>query len=126
LLTRQEKEKLVIDLYKQGKTIREIAKEVHMSFGDIGALAKREFGSEELEISKDTQALKLFAKGTKAIDIAIKLNMPPSQVERLHKEYRSLTGMDELNKIYEELGPNIDLLAPPLHMPVLCAPSHLS
>jgi hypothetical protein len=31
-LTRQEKERLVINLYNQGKTIREISKEVRISF----------------------------------------------------------------------------------------------
>ena len=41
MLTRQEKEKLVIDLYNQGKTIREISKEARMSFRDIGAILKK-------------------------------------------------------------------------------------
>jgi DNA-binding NarL/FixJ family response regulator len=36
ILNRQEREKLVLDLYNQGKTIREIAKEARMSFRDIG------------------------------------------------------------------------------------------
>ena len=31
-----------IDLYNQGKTIREIAKEIRMSFRDIGAILKKE------------------------------------------------------------------------------------
>ena len=36
ILTRQERERLVLEFYNQGKTIREIAKEVRMSFRDIG------------------------------------------------------------------------------------------
>jgi transposase len=36
IMTRQERERLVVDLYNQGKTIREIAKEARMSFRDIG------------------------------------------------------------------------------------------
>lgn len=35
VLTRSEKEELVVQLYEEGKTIREIAKAVHMSFTDI-------------------------------------------------------------------------------------------
>jgi DNA-binding NarL/FixJ family response regulator len=35
ILTRQERERLVLNLYNQGKTIREIAKEIRMSFRDI-------------------------------------------------------------------------------------------
>ena len=34
--TREEKEKLVLDLYNQGKSTREIAQIAHMSFRDIG------------------------------------------------------------------------------------------
>ena len=82
----------MIDLYKQEKTIREIAKQVHMSFSDIGAVIKREFGTEKLELSRDAQVLKLFAKGTKPIDVAIKFNISPDEVQRLHREYRSLCG----------------------------------
>ena len=98
----------VIDLYKQEKTIREIAKEVRMSFSDIGAIIKGEFGSEKLESSKDAQILKLFAKGTKPIDIAIKFNLSADEVQSLQKEYRGLCGMEELNKIHDELGDEID------------------
>ena len=45
VLTREEKERLVIDLYNQGKITREIAEEARMSFRDIGAIldkARRE------------------------------------------------------------------------------------
>jgi Mor family transcriptional regulator len=41
MLTRQEKEKLIIDLYNQGKTIRDIVKELRMSFRDIGTILKK-------------------------------------------------------------------------------------
>ena len=92
MLTGRQKQQLVISLYKQGKTIREIAKQVHMSFSDIGAVIKREFGTEKLELSRDAQVLKLFAKGTKPIDVAIKFNISPDEVQRLHREYRSLCG----------------------------------
>jgi Mor family transcriptional regulator len=47
MLTRQEREQFVIDLYNQGKTIRDIAKEVRMSFRDIGAVLKKEEEKEE-------------------------------------------------------------------------------
>ena len=35
VLTREEKERLVLDLYNQGKSTREIAQIAHMSFRDI-------------------------------------------------------------------------------------------
>ena len=108
LLQRHEKEKLVVELYKQGKTIRETAKEVRMSFSDIGAVIKREFGFEKLELSRDAQVWKLFVKGTKPIDIAIKFNISADEVQRLHRQYRGLCGMDELNKIYGAVGDEIE------------------
>lgn len=43
-MIRQEKQELVSRLYKEGKTMREIAKEVHMSFSDIGSITKKLIG----------------------------------------------------------------------------------
>jgi hypothetical protein len=69
-LSRQEKEILVIDLYyNQGKTFRDIAKEVRMSFTDISFIIKKKEAEEEERnnTSKDkkNQQLSLFAKAYK-------------------------------------------------------------
>ena len=40
-MTRAEKEQYVIELYKQNRTVREIAKLMHMSFGEIGKILKK-------------------------------------------------------------------------------------
>ena len=40
-MTRQDRQKLVLELYKQGKNTREIAKEVRMSFRDIGPILNK-------------------------------------------------------------------------------------
>ena len=47
MLRRTEKEQRVIELYQQGKTIREIAHEVHMSFADIGAIKRKITGLQD-------------------------------------------------------------------------------
>jgi transposase len=39
-LNKFEKEKRVIELHLKGKTIRDISKEVHMSFGPISQIIK--------------------------------------------------------------------------------------
>jgi transposase len=39
-LDEKEKKQLVIELYRQNKTIREIAEQVHMSFGDVGKIIR--------------------------------------------------------------------------------------
>ena len=44
LITRQEKERLVIKLAEEGRTTREIAKEVHISLKDIGKIIRKATG----------------------------------------------------------------------------------
>jgi hypothetical protein len=64
-LNREEKRQLVLQLYKEGKTMREIAKEAHMSFGDIGSITKKlneQLEPKSKEISIESHALKLFRK----------------------------------------------------------------
>jgi hypothetical protein len=41
ILTRQERERLVLELYNQGKTYREISKEVRISPRDIGVILNK-------------------------------------------------------------------------------------
>jgi hypothetical protein len=41
ILTRQERERLVLDLYNQGKTYREISKEARISPRDIGLILNK-------------------------------------------------------------------------------------
>jgi transposase len=69
--SREEREEYVIDLYKQGRSIRDIAQEVHMSFSDIGAITRKVTGDnrpkgQAVEASKETQAYKLYMEGKKA------------------------------------------------------------
>ena len=40
VLNKKEKEELVIKLYQDGKPIREIARQAHLSFGSIGKIIK--------------------------------------------------------------------------------------
>ena len=41
ILNRQERQRLVLELYNQGKSIREIAKEARISFRDIGVILNK-------------------------------------------------------------------------------------
>jgi DNA-binding transcriptional regulator LsrR (DeoR family) len=53
VLTRQERERLALDLYyNQGKNTREIAKEVKMNFGDIGAIINKAREKEQVNTSR--------------------------------------------------------------------------
>ena len=53
-MTRQEKERLVLELYNQGKTIREIAKEARMSFRDTEVILNKAV-KEKIEGLKEQQ-----------------------------------------------------------------------
>jgi transposase len=115
VLTRQEKERLVIELYNQGKTIRDIAKELRMSFRDIGTIIKKVSGEREEKqdkeqsslLSPSTQAYRLFSKGKTAIETAIALDLSESETTKYYEEYLNLKWMDELRMIYEEIGGDI-------------------
>ena len=86
-LNRFEKEKKVIELYKEGKTIREISQVVHMAFRDIGKVIKKYV--EESDENKKQQkqisikALTLFNEGQKPIEVAISLELTCEQTEKI-------------------------------------------
>jgi DNA-binding NarL/FixJ family response regulator len=47
LITRQEKERLVLKLAEEGKTTRDIAKEVHISLKDICKIIRTAAGDSQ-------------------------------------------------------------------------------
>jgi hypothetical protein len=113
MLSRQEKERLVVDLYNQGKTIRDIAKDLRMSFRDIGAILKKSGEREEEEneekqlLSSSTKAYRLFSKGKTPIDVAITLNLSEEDTTKFYQEYWNLKQMHNLRMVYEETGDDI-------------------
>jgi hypothetical protein len=121
--TRQERERLVLELYSQGKTIREIAKEARMSFRDIGIIlnkaveekgeASKEQGQdnndaeenkqqEQPHLSLSVQAYKLFSDRKTPLEVAIALNLRESEATKFYKEYWKLKQLHNLNIVYEE------------------------
>jgi transposase len=125
-ITRQERERRVLALYNQGKTIREIAKEVRMSFRDIGAILnktveekaggiKQQDDAEEHReqeqqqyLSLSTQAYKLFSDRKTPLEVAIALNLRESEATRFYKEYWKLKQLHNLNTVYEETKGDIE------------------
>lgn len=96
VLTREERERFVLDLYNQGKSTREIAEEARMSFRDIGAILnkaieEKEASKEQAEkMSQSTQAYKLFSEGKSPIQVSIALNIQEPEVAKFHIEYWKL------------------------------------
>jgi hypothetical protein len=119
VLTREEKEKLVLDLYNQGKSTRQIAEEARMSFRDIGAILdkaeeEKETNNEHAEkMSQSTQAYKLFSEGKSPVQVAIALNLQEPEVAKFYVEYWRLVQYHSLSRIYEEIkdgiGPFVNL-----------------
>jgi hypothetical protein len=126
MLTRQEKVQLVVDLYNQGKTIREIAKEVRMAFRDIGTILRKEEKQRERQkrqednnmpstdgnrnlggVKLSTKAYELFSQGKNPIQVAIELNLKESQVTDYYKEYLRLNNLHKLNKVHDEIKDDI-------------------
>ena len=97
IMTRQERERLVIDFYNQGKTYREIAKEARISPRDIGVILNKVLevkteGSKEQDsidsknqqeqqqhLSLSAQAYKLFSDRKTPLEVAIALSLRESR-----------------------------------------------
>ena len=115
MLTRQEKERLVIDLYNKNKTYREIAKEVRICPRDIGIILKKASGEVEenqdkkqsLLLSPSSQAYRLYSEGKTPLEVAIALDLSESETTRFYEEYLNLKQMHDLQMVYEELGGDI-------------------
>jgi hypothetical protein len=111
--TREEKERLVLDLYNQGKSTREISEEARMSFRDIGAILnkaieEKETNKEQAEkMSQSTQAYKLFSEGKSPVQVAIALNIREPEVAKFYVEYWKLVQLHSLNWVYEQVKDDI-------------------
>jgi hypothetical protein len=126
VLTRQERERLVLDLYNQGKTIREIAKEARISFRDIKIILNKtveeknreqqqdnnngvvENNQQEPHLSLAAQAYKLFSDRKTPLEVAIELNLRESEATKFYTEYWKLKQLHNLNMVYEELRGDIE------------------
>ena len=114
MLNKKEKEELVAKLYQDGKNMRQIAQQSHLSFGTIGKIIRRFNGVENNETndmnnkSKVTQALNLFLQGKRPVEVAIELDLSSTEVENILQEYWVLTNLEELALAYLEIKNHLD------------------
>jgi transposase len=132
ILTREERERLVLELYyNQGKTYREISKEARISPRDIGVILNKVMEEKEGERLKEeprqqdkntyaennqeqqlpslsAQAYKLFSESKTPLEVAIELNLRESVATRFCREYWKLKQLHNLNMVYEETKGDID------------------
>src|SRR5918994_3078753 len=117
-LSKFEKEERVIELHKQGKTIRQIAPIVHMSFRDISKIIKaydkkiiieqtkkekQKKNNQQIikKLSLSSQAFTLFKEGKKLDEVKVLLNIPFRLALRYWKQYIKSIGMYECFEFYE-------------------------
>jgi transposase len=118
ILTRQERERLVLELYNQGKTYREISKEARISPRDIRVILNKaveekaeglkEQHEEIQHLSLSAQAYKLFSDRKTPLEVAIALNLKESEATKFYKEYWKLKQLHNLDTVYEELKGDIE------------------
>jgi hypothetical protein len=124
LLNKKEKEELDVKLYLDGKLIRDIAQQAHLSFGTIGKIIRRINDVENNQIkssdmnnkSKATQALNLFLQDKRPVQIAIKLDLTASEVEEMQQEFWVLNQLEELALVYMEIKNHLDLFLNLFHV----------
>jgi transposase len=107
VLSREEKEKRVLELYyDKGYTYREIAKELRTSPNQIREIIKRHeernhaIANKKKMLSLSSQAYKLFSKGKNNVQVAIKLDLPQEQITQFRLEYWRLRNQDKLESLY--------------------------
>jgi hypothetical protein len=117
ILTRQERERLVLDLYyNQGKTYREISREARISPRDIRMILNKTLEEkteeskeqEQQQLSLSSQAYKLFSDRKTPLEVAIELNLRESEAIKFYREYWKLKQLRDLNMVYEEIKGEID------------------
>ena len=126
-LNRFEKEQKVIELHsKEGKTLKEIAKIVKMSFRDISKIiksyerkitleAKRKENNQSNQkpakkLSLSSQAFKLLSDGKTPVQVAVDLNIDYPKIRKHWLEYIRLKNMTKLYNIYIENEFHLDYL----------------
>ena len=133
ILTRQEKEKMILDLYNQGKTYKEISEIVRVSPRDIKPVLAKAEKEREKKLGENTQegnnrygenqtqkvptfsrAYQLFSEGKTPLEVAIELNIRESKATKYCTEYWKLSQLYSLNMVYEEIGDDI-IQIPKIH-----------
>jgi predicted DNA-binding protein YlxM (UPF0122 family) len=107
VLSRDEKERMVLDLYyNKGYTYRQITTELRMSPNQIREIIKRHeekndaIANKKKMLSLSSQAYKLFSEGKNNVQVAIKLDLPQEQITQFRLGYWRLQNQDEFESLY--------------------------
>jgi len=112
-LTKEEKERKVIELLQKGANIREISKRVHMSFNDIGKISRKVSGYPEVaersvSFSKHSKALDMFRNGHSNLEVAIEVGLTDNETIEKQNQFRRLINMDRFCEFYDAMKDDLD------------------
>lgn len=107
-MTEEEAENKIEQMLKDGYTFPEIAQELHMSVTTIHKVNdKIKKTRESKEKSTFSKSYILLKKNTPLIDVAIQTDTDAQEAKKNLQGYLELTYMDELLKIYQDLGQDL-------------------
>src|SRR5215217_5412540 len=107
--SREEKEKMVLDLYyTKGYTYKQLTRELRLSPNQLREIIKRHeekknddaVANKKKELSLSSRDYKLFYEGRTNVQVAIKLDLPQDQVTQFRLEYWRLQDQDKLESLY--------------------------
>ena len=117
VLSREEKEKMVLDLYyNKGYTYKQLTRELRMSPNQIREIIKRHeekddaMANKKKMLSLSPQAYKLFSEGKNNVQVAIELDLPQEQVTKFRLEYWRLQNQDSLESLYKVTKDKVSVL----------------
>jgi hypothetical protein len=118
-------EQKVIDLRREGKTIRDIAEHLHKSLSYVVTTLKN---NDQREIEKElkakenqrmevlqanyTKALRLFSKRYGVLDVTIKLGITSEESKKMYFDFKDLKTTDQFGKFYNQLQEYLPVLLP--------------
>src|SRR5918994_159310 len=107
VLSREEREKVVLELYyNKSYTYKQLTRELRMSPNQIREIVKRHeekndaIANKKKMLSLSSQAYKLFYEGKNNVEVAIMLDLPQEQVTKFRLEYWRLQNQDEFESLY--------------------------
>jgi transposase len=103
MLTKAEKEALIIRLLREGKNYKEITKQAHASCTQISLIRKKIEG-EDSEPNVRTKSYQMFEEKKQPIDVAIELQIDNFETLKYYREYLQLKRENKILEIRDELG----------------------
>jgi len=112
--TPAEKEEYVLEMLEHGYGWKQIMKECHVSPNTISNVKKKFFGSSDADaskstsqVSKETQALKLFGEGKTLLQVATELDIDADNVFVIYQKFQRLKNNEVFISMYEHVKGNI-------------------